>query len=172
MVTRKNRVLFSVLPVATKVTRGSWNLVLTAILPSSDSSSHPRASQEKHRVQLPKEKEQRPKNTTQMCDISVQIEPVHTDIFLSSQEVSVTRSWMPGRACYTGAPWWLSLLLKILSFQVPNVALASVKGSKWKAAVQPSNSPPPHSLEVMAAGHMLLGTYVLSPFPHRDCPTL
>ncbi|XP_039084998.1 forkhead-associated domain-containing protein 1 isoform X1 [Hyaena hyaena] len=47
-----------------------------------------RASQEKHRVQLPKEKEQRPKNTTQMCDISVQIEPVHTDIFLSSQEES------------------------------------------------------------------------------------
>ncbi|CAK7320966.1 Forkhead-associated domain-containing protein 1 [Vulpes lagopus] len=45
-----------------------------------------RASQEKHRVQLYREKEQKPRNKTQMCDISVQIEPVHTDIFLSSQE--------------------------------------------------------------------------------------
>ncbi|XP_044769748.1 forkhead-associated domain-containing protein 1 [Neomonachus schauinslandi] len=45
-----------------------------------------RASQEKHRVQLYKEKEQKPRNTAQMCDISVQIEPVHTDILLSSQE--------------------------------------------------------------------------------------
>ncbi|XP_032509649.1 forkhead-associated domain-containing protein 1 isoform X1 [Phocoena sinus] len=45
-----------------------------------------RASQEKHRLQLHKEKEQKPRNTTQMCDISVQIEPIHTDIFLSSQE--------------------------------------------------------------------------------------
>ncbi|VFV28995.1 Hypothetical predicted protein [Lynx pardinus] len=48
----------------------------------------PRASQEKHRVQLHKEKEQKPKNMTQMCDISVQMEPVHTDIFSSSQEES------------------------------------------------------------------------------------
>ncbi|XP_040327454.1 forkhead-associated domain-containing protein 1 [Herpailurus yagouaroundi] len=47
-----------------------------------------RASQEKHRVQLHKEKEQKPKNMTQMCDISVQMEPVHTDIFSSSQEDS------------------------------------------------------------------------------------
>ncbi|XP_007459390.1 PREDICTED: forkhead-associated domain-containing protein 1 [Lipotes vexillifer] len=45
-----------------------------------------RASQEKHRLQLHKEKEQKPRNTTQMCDISVQIEPIHTDSFLSSQE--------------------------------------------------------------------------------------
>uniref|UniRef100_A0A8C0NN98 FHA domain-containing protein n=1 Tax=Canis lupus familiaris TaxID=9615 RepID=A0A8C0NN98_CANLF len=45
-----------------------------------------RASQEKHRVQLYREKEQKPRNKTQMCDISVQIEPVHTDTFLSSQE--------------------------------------------------------------------------------------
>ncbi|XP_059769878.1 forkhead-associated domain-containing protein 1 isoform X6 [Balaenoptera ricei] len=45
-----------------------------------------RASQEKHRLQLHKEKEQKPRNTTQMCDTSVQIEPIHTDIFLSSQE--------------------------------------------------------------------------------------
>ncbi|XP_077927923.1 forkhead-associated domain-containing protein 1 [Halichoerus grypus] len=45
-----------------------------------------RASQEKHRVQLYKEKEQKPRNTAQMCDISVQIEPVHTDILLSGQE--------------------------------------------------------------------------------------
>ncbi|NIG60560.1 forkhead-associated domain-containing protein [Pontoporia blainvillei] len=48
-----------------------------------------RASQEKHRLQLHKEKEQKPGNTTQMCDISVQIEPIHTDIFLSSQEGDV-----------------------------------------------------------------------------------
>ncbi|XP_078308488.1 forkhead-associated domain-containing protein 1 isoform X4 [Panthera onca] len=47
-----------------------------------------RASQEKHRVQLHKEKDQKPKNMTQMCDISVQMEPVHTDIFSSSQEES------------------------------------------------------------------------------------
>uniref|UniRef100_A0A3Q1M6J5 Forkhead associated phosphopeptide binding domain 1 n=1 Tax=Bos taurus TaxID=9913 RepID=A0A3Q1M6J5_BOVIN len=45
-----------------------------------------RASQEKQKLQLHKEKEQKPRNTTKMCDISVQIEPVHTDIFLSSQE--------------------------------------------------------------------------------------
>ncbi|TEA33543.1 hypothetical protein DBR06_SOUSAS3910099 [Sousa chinensis] len=45
-----------------------------------------RASQEKHRLQLHKEREQKPRNATQMCDISVQIEPIHTDIFLSSQE--------------------------------------------------------------------------------------
>ncbi|XP_057579025.1 forkhead-associated domain-containing protein 1 [Hippopotamus amphibius kiboko] len=45
-----------------------------------------RTSQEKHRLQLHKEKEQKPRNTTQMCDISVQIEPVHNDVFLSSQE--------------------------------------------------------------------------------------
>ncbi|XP_066873110.1 forkhead-associated domain-containing protein 1 isoform X3 [Kogia breviceps] len=45
-----------------------------------------RASQEKHRLQLHKEKEQKPRNAAQMCDISVQIEPMHTDIFLSSQE--------------------------------------------------------------------------------------
>ncbi|XP_045630667.1 forkhead-associated domain-containing protein 1 [Ursus americanus] len=45
-----------------------------------------RASQEKHRVQLYKEKEQKPRNSAQMCDISVQMEPVHTDILWSSQE--------------------------------------------------------------------------------------
>ncbi|XP_047584211.1 forkhead-associated domain-containing protein 1 isoform X3 [Lutra lutra] len=45
-----------------------------------------RASQEKHRVQLYKEKEQKPRNAAKMCDISVQIEPVHTEILLSSQE--------------------------------------------------------------------------------------
>lgn len=53
----------------------------------------PRASQEKHRVQLYKEKEQKPRNSAQMCDISVQIEPVHTDILLSSQEVSAAQAW-------------------------------------------------------------------------------
>nr|XP_033698821.1 forkhead-associated domain-containing protein 1-like [Tursiops truncatus] len=45
-----------------------------------------RASQEKHRLQLHKEREQKARNATQTCDISVQIEPIHTDIFLSSQE--------------------------------------------------------------------------------------
>uniref|UniRef100_A0A8C3WJ19 Forkhead associated phosphopeptide binding domain 1 n=1 Tax=Catagonus wagneri TaxID=51154 RepID=A0A8C3WJ19_9CETA len=45
-----------------------------------------RASQEKHRLQVHKEKEHKPQSTTQMCDISVQIEPIHTDTFLSSQE--------------------------------------------------------------------------------------
>uniref|UniRef100_A0A452S0R8 Forkhead associated phosphopeptide binding domain 1 n=1 Tax=Ursus americanus TaxID=9643 RepID=A0A452S0R8_URSAM len=32
------------------------------------------------------EKEQKPRNSAQMCDISVQMEPVHTDILWSSQE--------------------------------------------------------------------------------------
>ncbi|XP_062962603.1 forkhead-associated domain-containing protein 1 isoform X2 [Cynocephalus volans] len=45
-----------------------------------------RASQEKHKLQLNVEKEQKPRNKTQMCDISVQIEPIHTDTFSSSQE--------------------------------------------------------------------------------------
>ncbi|XP_036770197.2 forkhead-associated domain-containing protein 1 [Manis pentadactyla] len=45
-----------------------------------------RASQEKHKLQLHKEKEQKPRNKAQMCDISVQIEPIPTSVFLSSQE--------------------------------------------------------------------------------------
>ncbi|XP_073089335.1 forkhead-associated domain-containing protein 1 isoform X2 [Manis javanica] len=45
-----------------------------------------RASQEKHKLQLHKEKEQKPRNEAQMCDISVQIEPIPTSVFLSSQE--------------------------------------------------------------------------------------
>lgn len=44
-----------------------------------------RTSQDKHKLHLGMEKE-KPKNTTQKCDISVQIEPMHTDVFLSSQE--------------------------------------------------------------------------------------
>uniref|UniRef100_A0A2K6RYR1 Forkhead associated phosphopeptide binding domain 1 n=1 Tax=Saimiri boliviensis boliviensis TaxID=39432 RepID=A0A2K6RYR1_SAIBB len=44
-----------------------------------------RASQEKHRLQLNTEKEQKPRKT-QTCDTSVQIEPVHTEVFSSSQE--------------------------------------------------------------------------------------
>ncbi|XP_047384051.1 forkhead-associated domain-containing protein 1 isoform X5 [Sciurus carolinensis] len=44
-----------------------------------------RASQEKHTHQLSVEKE-KPKNATQKCDISVQIEPMHPDAFSSSQE--------------------------------------------------------------------------------------
>ncbi|PNJ17224.1 FHAD1 isoform 14, partial [Pongo abelii] len=45
-----------------------------------------RATQEKHRLQLNTEKEQKPRKKTQMCDISVQIEPIHTEAFSSSQE--------------------------------------------------------------------------------------
>ncbi|XP_035163696.3 forkhead-associated domain-containing protein 1 isoform X6 [Callithrix jacchus] len=45
-----------------------------------------RASQEKHRLQLNTEKEQKPRKKTQTCDTSVQIEPVHTEVFSSSQE--------------------------------------------------------------------------------------
>nr|XP_019608705.1 PREDICTED: forkhead-associated domain-containing protein 1 isoform X4 [Rhinolophus sinicus] len=45
-----------------------------------------RASQETHRLQLHKEKEQKPRSPTQTCDISVQIEPIPPDVFLSSQE--------------------------------------------------------------------------------------
>ncbi|KAM8791554.1 forkhead-associated domain-containing protein 1 isoform 8-T10 [Rhynchonycteris naso] len=45
-----------------------------------------RASQEKNRLQLHREKEQKPRNRTQTCDISVQIEPVHTDAFVGRQE--------------------------------------------------------------------------------------
>nr|XP_055241035.1 forkhead-associated domain-containing protein 1 isoform X14 [Gorilla gorilla gorilla] len=47
-----------------------------------------RASQEKHRLQLNTEKEQEPQKKTQTCDTSVQIEPVHTEAFSSSQEQS------------------------------------------------------------------------------------
>uniref|UniRef100_A0A0D9S8I8 Forkhead associated phosphopeptide binding domain 1 n=1 Tax=Chlorocebus sabaeus TaxID=60711 RepID=A0A0D9S8I8_CHLSB len=45
-----------------------------------------RASQEKHRLQLNTEKEQKSRKKTQTCDTSVQIEPVHTEAFSSSQE--------------------------------------------------------------------------------------
>ncbi|XP_046518042.1 forkhead-associated domain-containing protein 1 isoform X3 [Equus quagga] len=45
-----------------------------------------RVSQEKHKLQQHREKEQKPRNVNQTCDISVQIEPIHTDILLSSQE--------------------------------------------------------------------------------------
>ncbi|ELK27976.1 Forkhead-associated domain-containing protein 1 [Myotis davidii] len=45
-----------------------------------------RASQEKRRPQPPKEKPQRPRSAAQTCDISVPMEPILTDIFVSSQE--------------------------------------------------------------------------------------
>ncbi|XP_032156359.1 forkhead-associated domain-containing protein 1 isoform X2 [Sapajus apella] len=45
-----------------------------------------RASQEKHSLQLNTEKEQKPRKKTQTRDTSVQIEPVHTKVFSSSQE--------------------------------------------------------------------------------------
>ncbi|KAM4806825.1 forkhead-associated domain-containing protein 1 [Urocitellus parryii] len=44
-----------------------------------------RASQDKHKFQLSMEKEEKAKNATQKCDISVQIEPMPS-VFLSSQE--------------------------------------------------------------------------------------
>ncbi|XP_049733941.1 forkhead-associated domain-containing protein 1 isoform X2 [Elephas maximus indicus] len=45
-----------------------------------------RASQEKHKLQLSPEKDEKPRNTAQMCDISVQMEPIHTGIFLGGLE--------------------------------------------------------------------------------------
>ncbi|XP_021573545.1 forkhead-associated domain-containing protein 1, partial [Carlito syrichta] len=45
-----------------------------------------RASQEKHKLQMNLEKEQKPRKKTQMCDISVQIEPSPTEVGSSSQE--------------------------------------------------------------------------------------
>ncbi|KAL4673547.1 hypothetical protein H8959_017481 [Pygathrix nigripes] len=45
-----------------------------------------RASQDKHRLQLNTEKEQKSRKKTQTCDTSVQIGPVHTEAFSSSQE--------------------------------------------------------------------------------------
>ncbi|XP_069333454.1 forkhead-associated domain-containing protein 1 [Eulemur rufifrons] len=45
-----------------------------------------RASQEKHRLQLNTEKEQKPRKKAQTCDISVQIEPSRTEVFSSSQD--------------------------------------------------------------------------------------
>uniref|UniRef100_A0A8C6QE78 Forkhead-associated phosphopeptide binding domain 1 n=1 Tax=Nannospalax galili TaxID=1026970 RepID=A0A8C6QE78_NANGA len=44
------------------------------------------ASQEKHRPHLSGEKEQKSRSLTQKCDTSVQIEPVHPDVFSSCQE--------------------------------------------------------------------------------------
>ncbi|XP_037684396.1 forkhead-associated domain-containing protein 1 isoform X9 [Choloepus didactylus] len=45
-----------------------------------------RAFQEKQKLQLNTEKDQKARNATQMCDISVQMEPSHTDIFWNHQE--------------------------------------------------------------------------------------
>ncbi|XP_054577194.1 forkhead-associated domain-containing protein 1 isoform X6 [Eptesicus fuscus] len=45
-----------------------------------------RACQEKRRPQPPKEKPPKPRSAAQMCDISVQMEPILTDTFVSSQE--------------------------------------------------------------------------------------
>ncbi|XP_033084115.1 forkhead-associated domain-containing protein 1 isoform X6 [Trachypithecus francoisi] len=45
-----------------------------------------RASQDKHRLQLNTEKEQKSRKKTQTCDTSVQIGPVHTEAFSSSLE--------------------------------------------------------------------------------------
>lgn len=86
---------------------GSWTL--TSVTPLL----YPRASQEKPKLQLHKEKEQKPRNPTQMCDISVQIEPTHTDLSLSSQEVSA-RPVLGSRKDVLGkSPVGLLLLLKI-----------------------------------------------------------
>ncbi|XP_054577191.1 forkhead-associated domain-containing protein 1 isoform X3 [Eptesicus fuscus] len=48
--------------------------------------AEPRACQEKRRPQPPKEKPPKPRSAAQMCDISVQMEPILTDTFVSSQE--------------------------------------------------------------------------------------
>ncbi|KAM5322522.1 forkhead-associated domain-containing protein 1 isoform 7-T9 [Glossophaga mutica] len=45
-----------------------------------------RTAREEQKLQLHKEKPQKPRNAAQTCDISVQIEPVHADVFASSQE--------------------------------------------------------------------------------------
>ncbi|KAG8505629.1 Forkhead-associated domain-containing protein 1, partial [Galemys pyrenaicus] len=45
-----------------------------------------RTSQEKHKPQRHKEKEQKPPDTAQTCDISVQIDPAQTDVFLAGQQ--------------------------------------------------------------------------------------
>ncbi|XP_012877675.1 PREDICTED: forkhead-associated domain-containing protein 1 [Dipodomys ordii] len=45
-----------------------------------------RASQDKTVLQLSMEKDPKPRKATQKCDISLQIEPVHPDVFSSSQE--------------------------------------------------------------------------------------
>lgn len=84
----KRGVPFPLLLVSTKVVCGSQTLCSQPPSWLSDIFSAPSTSQEKQKLQLRKEKEQKPRNTTKMCDISVQIEPVHTDTFLSSQEVS------------------------------------------------------------------------------------
>ncbi|XP_006866483.1 PREDICTED: forkhead-associated domain-containing protein 1 [Chrysochloris asiatica] len=44
-----------------------------------------RVSQEKYKLQLSLETNQKPRNPAQMCDISVQMEPIHTDMFLNNQ---------------------------------------------------------------------------------------
>ncbi|XP_069893994.1 forkhead-associated domain-containing protein 1 isoform X2 [Dipodomys merriami] len=45
-----------------------------------------RASQDKTVLQLSMEKDPKPRKSTQKCDISLQIEPIHPDVFSSSQE--------------------------------------------------------------------------------------
>ncbi|XP_075417774.1 forkhead-associated domain-containing protein 1 [Tenrec ecaudatus] len=45
-----------------------------------------RTSQEKHKLQLSLEKNQKPQDKVQMCDISVQMEPIQTDIVSNSPE--------------------------------------------------------------------------------------
>ncbi|XP_077007321.1 forkhead-associated domain-containing protein 1 isoform X3 [Tamandua tetradactyla] len=45
-----------------------------------------RALQEKHKLQLNMEKDKKSRNAPQMCDISVQMEPSHTDVFWNHQE--------------------------------------------------------------------------------------
>ncbi|XP_045154886.1 forkhead-associated domain-containing protein 1 [Echinops telfairi] len=45
-----------------------------------------RTSQEKHKLQLSLEKNQKPQDKAQMCDISVQMEPIHADMVSNSPE--------------------------------------------------------------------------------------
>lgn len=77
----------------------------------------PRASPEKHRLSPHKEKEQKPRSAAQTCDISVQIEPIHSDVFVSSLEVSArSPGHLGGQARAGGARWWLSSPSKTFSF--------------------------------------------------------
>lgn len=124
----------------------------------------PRASQEKHRVQLYKEKEQKPRNAAKMCDISVQIEPVHTEILLSSQEVSAAGAW-PRRGVALKrsltVPVFASESIFILSYK--NVACL------WEIRTVTAVVPTPNT-HTATGGHSYrqFGLCTSSPFPHRD----
>lgn len=125
----------------------------------------PRASQEKHRVQLYKEKEQKPRNAAKMCDISVQIEPVHTEILLSSQEVSAAGAW-PRR----GVAFKKSLTLPV--FASENIFILSSKNVAclWEIRTVTAGVPPNTHTATGGHGDRQFGLCTGSPSPHRDRP--